>query len=63
MGQRKLCRGNGNVKICIDVLCVDDVMKLWWSKHGNIKFVPYLMVEEMMVDKLNILALTAIFKR
>ena len=33
MGQRKLCRGNGNVKICIDVLCVDDVMKLWWSKH------------------------------
>lgn len=32
-------------------------------KHGNIKFVLYLMAEEMMVDKLNILALTAIFKR
>lgn len=32
-------------------------------KHGNIKFVPYLMVEEMMVDKLNTLALTAIFKK
>ena len=32
-------------------------------KHGNIKFVLYLMVEEMMVDKLNILALTAIFKK
>ena len=32
-------------------------------KHGNIKFVPYLMVEEMIVDKLNTLALTAIFKK
>lgn len=32
-------------------------------KLGNTKFVPYLMVEEMMADKLNTLALTATFKR
>lgn len=32
-------------------------------KRGNIKFVLYLMVEEMMVDKLNTLAQIAIYKR
>lgn len=32
-------------------------------KLGNTKYVPCLMVEEMMVDKLNTLALTATLKR